>query len=59
MEMKTALILISIAVAAAFIPPTGAVAADPPPTIDWQEIEDIMQGPGDHVVGEEICVQPR
>ncbi len=57
--MKTALILISIAAAVvAFIPPTGA-AADPLPTIDWQEIEDIMQGPGDHVVGDEICVQTR
>lgn len=57
--MKTVLILISIAAAAvAFMPPT-AVAADPPPTIDWQELEDLMQGPGDHVVGEELCVQPR
>lgn len=57
--MKTALILISIAAAVvAFMPPT-AVAADPPPTIDWQELEDLMQGPGDHVVGEELCVQPR
>ncbi len=57
--MKTFLILISIAAAVvAFMPPTGA-AADPLPTIDWQELEDLMQGPGDHVVGEEICVQPR
>ena len=56
--MKTALILISIAAAAAFIPPTGA-AADPLTTIDWQQLEDLMQGPGDHVVGDEICVQPR
>ena len=57
--MKTALILISIAAAVvAFMPPTGA-AADPPPNIDWQELEDLMQGPGDHVVGDEICVQPR
>lgn len=57
--MKTVLILISIAAAVvAFMPPTGA-AADPLPTIDWQELEDLMQGPGDHVVGEELCVQPR
>ena len=56
--MKTVLILIATAAAAAFIPPTGA-AADPLPPIDWQELEDLMQGPGDHVVGDEICVQPR
>lgn len=55
--MKTALILISIVAAAAFMPPTGA-AAEPLTTIDWQELEDLMQGPGDHVVGDEICVQP-
>lgn len=58
MKTKTALILISITAAAAFIQPTGA-AAEPLPPIDWQELEDLMQGPGDHVVGDEICVQPR
>ncbi|MFQ5763811.1 MAG: hypothetical protein ACE5GT_02690 [Rhodospirillales bacterium] len=34
-------------------------SADPLPTVDWGQLEDLMQGTGDHVVGEELCARPR
>ncbi len=59
--MRNLLKFLGLAVVMAFAP-FATVVAEPvtaPTIIDWQEIEDIMQGPGDHVVGEELCAKPR
>ena len=36
---------------------THPVIADPLPDIDWEQFEESLSGPGDHVVGEELCVR--
>ena len=38
--------------------PVPAWAGDPPPTIDWLEIEELLGGAGEHEVGEELCRFP-
>ena len=63
--MRNLLTLAAFAMAMAFAPlaaaaePAAKPVAKPVPLIDWQQIEDMMQGPGDHVVGEELCARPR
>lgn len=34
------------------------VMAEPLPDIDWQQFEESLSDPGDHVVGEELCARP-
>ena len=59
--MRNLLTLAAFAVVMAFAFSATAAepVAEPVPLIDWQQIEDMMQGPGDHVVGEELCARPR
>ncbi|MFQ5766250.1 MAG: hypothetical protein ACE5GT_15115 [Rhodospirillales bacterium] len=58
MTMVTAIKTAAGAVAMALVMATAA-SADPRPTIDWEQLEDLMQGTGEHVVGEELCARPR
>ncbi len=53
--MRNALILAVFTSLMVFSPLAGA---DPLPTIDWRQFEDIQEGTGDHVVGEELCAKP-
>ena len=53
--MRNALILTVFTSLMVFSPLAGA---DPLPTIDWRQFEDIQEGTGDHVVGEELCAKP-
>ena len=53
--MRIALILTVFTSLMVFSPVAGA---DPLPTIDWRQFDDILAGTGDHVVGEELCARP-
>ncbi len=56
--MRNLLKLAALVVVMAFTAFSGTVA-EPPTLKDWQEIEDSLRAPGDHVVGEELCARPR
>ncbi|MCH7937042.1 MAG: hypothetical protein IH994_08130 [Proteobacteria bacterium] len=53
--MRSALILTVFTSFMVFSPLAGA---DPLPTIDWRQFDEILEDTGDHVVGEEPCARP-
>ena len=53
--MRSALILIVFTSLVVF---SRLAGAEPPPTIDWRQFDDILEDTGDHIVGEELCARP-
>ena len=46
-----------LVVTAIVLTATSLSYADPPATIDWRQFDELIDGPGNHVVGEELCVR--
>jgi len=55
MAMRAARYVVVVAMLSGMAMPASA---EPPPNFDWRQIEDLISGPNEHDVGEELCALP-